>query len=106
MEIEPQSLTDAGNTMQSAAEAFSQTLTAFQARLAAIGPAFGDDEAGSILGVAYEEASGYVFEVIAEALEEIGFAGEDLVTSAEAHQANEDDNAGLFHGLSSRLGDS
>jgi hypothetical protein len=105
-DIDPPSLIDAGTTMRSAAAEFGQQLTAFQARLAGIGPAFGDDETGSILGIAYDAASGYVLEVMTEAQEEIDFAGQDLIIVANAHQATEDDNTEQFHALLSRLGGS
>ncbi len=102
--IDPEGLASAAETMGSAATSFAERLDAFQARIAAIGPVFGDDETGSILGIAYEEASAFVFEVLTEALEEIGFAGEDLSAMARAHEANEADNTDLFNGILGRLG--
>ncbi|MFG1887509.1 hypothetical protein ACGFIR_06520 [Micromonospora sp. NPDC049051] len=104
MQIDPEGIASAAGTMGSAADRFAERLASFQAQVAAIGPVFGDDETGSILGVAYEEASSFVFEVLTEALEEIGFAGEDLTAMAKAHQANEAGNADLFNGILGRLG--
>ncbi|MER7457539.1 hypothetical protein [Micromonospora sp. NPDC126480] len=104
MQIDTEGLASAAEGMGSAATSFADRLNAFQARVAAIGPVFGDDETGSILGVAYEEASSFVFEVLAEALEEIGFAGEDLSAMAQAHEVNEADNTDLFNGILGRLG--
>lgn len=104
MQVDPAGLTAAADAMGSAAARFADRLHAFQSQVAAIGPVFGDDETGSILGVAYEEASSFVFEVLTEALEEIGFAGEDLSTMARAHEENEAGNADLFSGILGRLG--
>jgi hypothetical protein len=102
--IDPDRLASAGTAMQSAATEFADRLAAFQARVATIGPAFGDDETGSLLGLAYEEASGFVIEVLTEALEEVGFAGEDLVAAARSHETTEADNAGLFDTLLRQVG--
>lgn len=104
MQIDPEGLASAADSMGTAATRFADRFNAFQARVAAIGPVFGDDETGSILGIAYEEASSFVFEVLTEALEEIGFAGEDLSAMAQAHEANEADNTDLFNGILGRLG--
>ncbi|PWU43440.1 hypothetical protein DLE60_16140 [Micromonospora globispora] len=104
MQIDPDGLAAAGATMRSAADDFAGRVTAFQARLASIGPAFGEDDTGSLLGMAYEEASGFVFEVLVEAVEEIGFAGDDLTAMARSHQANEADTSDLFHSILGRLG--
>ncbi|NJP32074.1 hypothetical protein [Micromonospora thermarum] len=104
MQIDPEALASAAESMGSAVAGFADRLAAFQARVAAIGPVFGEDETGSILGIAYEEASSFVLEVLTEALEEIGFAGEDLTAMAQAHEANEADNADLFSGILGRLG--
>ncbi|MBM0224288.1 MULTISPECIES: hypothetical protein [Micromonospora] len=104
MQIDPDGLAAAGNAMRSAADDFASRVTAFQARLASIGPAFGDDDTGSLLGVAHEEASGFVFEVLTEALEEVGLAGDDLAAMARSHEENEADTGDLFHSILGRLG--
>lgn len=103
MEIDTESMNAAGGRLRSAAEAFGRSLTEFEARLAGIGPAFGDDETGSILGASYEIASEYVLESMNEAIEEIGFAGDDLIVSAAAHEANEETSANEFRVLGERL---
>ncbi|MEU7843323.1 hypothetical protein AB0B39_20485 [Micromonospora sp. NPDC049114] len=103
MQIDPESLAAAGTTMRSLADGFADRLTAFQARLASIGPAFGDDETGSLLGVAYGEAASFVFESLVEALDELGFAGDDLTAMARSHEANEADNGDLFRVLLRRM---
>ncbi|MEV1013489.1 hypothetical protein AB0I89_26800 [Micromonospora sp. NPDC049801] len=103
MQIDPEGISAAGTTMRSLADGFADKLTAFQARLASIGPAFGDDETGSLLGVAYDEAAAYVFESLLEALDEVGFAGDDLTGMARAHEANEADTGDLFRVLLKRM---
>jgi hypothetical protein len=104
VQVDPGGIAAAADTMGSAATRFAEQLSAFQARVAGIGPVFGEDETGSILGIAYDEASSFVLEVLTEALEEIGFAGEDLSAMAQAHEANEAGNTDLFSGILGRLG--
>ncbi|SBT68509.1 hypothetical protein GA0070622_5613 [Micromonospora sediminicola] len=103
MQIDPDGLAAAGASMRSAADDFSRRLAAFQVRLAGIGGIFGDDETGSLLAMAYEEASGFVFEALAEAADEVGLAGDDLTAMARSHEANEADTSELFHALARRL---
>jgi hypothetical protein len=104
LEIDTENMAAVGERLRAAAEDFARRLTEFQAELAAVGPAFGDDETGSILGTSYEIAAEFVFESMTEALEEIGFAGVDLTASAAAHKANEEAGAAAFQAIEQRLG--
>ncbi|MET8308451.1 hypothetical protein [Micromonospora sp. NPDC005173] len=103
-EVEPQSMRDAGGTVSDVASRFLDELDGFEAQMAGYGEPWGADDIGSLIGVAYTGVAAYVFDCIGIAAEEIGSAGGDLTSMADAYDRVDEDGAGTMRSLAGGLG--
>ncbi|SCF08801.1 hypothetical protein GA0070607_5375 [Micromonospora coriariae] len=103
-EVEPQTMRDAGATVSDLAGRFLDELDGFEAQMTGYGEPWGADDIGSLIGVAYTEVAAYVFDCLGLAAEEIGSAGGDLSSMADAYDRVDEDGAGTMRSLAGGLG--
>jgi len=94
--VDPGGLASSGAGLESVAAEFMTAVTAFQAQLEGFGRPWGNDDIGSLIGVAHDEVSAFAFECFSTAMEEIGAAGLDLSGMAEQYREIEERIRGVF----------
>jgi len=103
-EVEPQTMRDAGGAVSDVASRFLNELDGFEARMTGYGEPWGADDIGFFFGVFYTEVAAYVFDCLGVAVDEIGSAGGDLTTMADAYDRVDEDGAGTMRSLAGGLG--
>ncbi|WCN83945.1 hypothetical protein [Micromonospora sp. LH3U1] len=103
-EVEPALLRSGGNEVIGAAERFIGQLESFEAQMQGYGEPWGADDIGSLIGIAYTEASTWVLDCIGVAAEEIGSAGSDLTQMAENYELVEEASANALRDIQGMLG--
>ncbi|MBM0202689.1 hypothetical protein ACIA47_03990 [Micromonospora sp. NPDC051227] len=103
-EVEPALLRSGGDEVIGAAERFIGQLESFEAKMQGYGEPWGADDIGSLIGIAYTEASTWVLDCIGVAAEEIGSAGSDLTKMADNFELVEEAAAGALRDIQGMLG--
>ncbi|MBQ0904136.1 hypothetical protein [Micromonospora sp. U21] len=103
-EVEPALLRSGGDEVIGAAERFIGQLESFEAQMEGYGEPWGADDIGSLIGIAYAEASTWVLDCIGVAAEEIGSAGSDLTRMADNYELVEEASANALRGIQGMLG--
>ncbi|SIM86544.1 hypothetical protein [Micromonospora cremea] len=103
-EVEPALLRSGGDEVIGAAERFIGRLESFEAQMEGHGEPWGADDIGSLIGIAYTEASTWVLDCIGVAAEEIGSAGSDLTQMADNYELVEEASVNALRGIQGLLG--
>jgi hypothetical protein len=82
-ELDLQAMHGSGSGLQSAADQLNASIGGFQGQLGAFGEPWGNDDIGSLIGVAYTEIAQYIFDCLGTSADEIASAGADVVTMAQ-----------------------
>ncbi len=102
--IDSAALRYSGGGVQTTAEEMSQRLTAFQSELAAFGQPWGNDDLGSLIGMAYETVLDVAMDCIAGNLDGLAEDGAGLVGMADSYDAVEQENVAGSRAFDERLG--
>ncbi|MET8090749.1 hypothetical protein [Micromonospora sp. NPDC005220] len=103
-EVDPALLRSGGDEVIGAAERFIGQLESFEAQMQGYGEPWGADDIGSLIGIAYTEASTWVLDCIGVAAEEIGSAGSDLTQMADNYESVEEASVGALRDIEGMLG--
>jgi hypothetical protein len=103
LQIDPESLDSAGQSVGGSADRFFAALEQFKAKIEGIGNASGGDEIGGLIGAAHDEVFAMAMECFQIAAEEIAEAGADIRDFAVQHQTADDETAKVFNDLLSQL---
>ncbi|MEU0880511.1 hypothetical protein ABZ345_18060 [Lentzea sp. NPDC005914] len=101
--VHPEELGGAARNLQGAGQSLTGAVSEFQAKVAALSDAFGDDDLGSALGMIYEIASEAAFDCFtdnAEGLQEIGHNLQAMADGyAETESASQESFQQLMGGM-------
>ncbi|SNS93271.1 hypothetical protein SAMN05421812_102411 [Asanoa hainanensis] len=102
--IDAAALRYSGGGVQASADGISQRLSAFQAELASFGQPWGNDDLGSLIGMAYETVLEVAMDCITENLGGLAEDGAGLVGMADSYDAVEQENVAGSQYFDGRLG--
>jgi hypothetical protein len=102
--VSPESLQSSGEGVMGVAERFINELESFESQMEGHGEPWGDDDIGSLIGIAYTEVAAYLFDCLGVAGDELGSAGSDLGAMGEGFQQVEQDVADIMRQFTEILG--
>ncbi|GIF66123.1 hypothetical protein Ais01nite_41580 [Asanoa ishikariensis] len=102
--VDSAALRYSGGGVRNTAEDMSQRLAAFQSELASYGQPWGNDDLGSLIGMAYETVLDVAMDCITENLGGLAEDGAGLVGMADSYDAVEQENVAGSQAFDGRLG--
>ncbi|MEV4539735.1 hypothetical protein AB0J82_38775 [Asanoa sp. NPDC049518] len=102
--VDAAALRHSGGGVRTAAEGMAQRLAAFQSELAAYGQPWGNDDLGSLIGMAYETVLEVAMDCITGNLDGLAEDGAGLVDMADSYDAVEQENVAGSQAFDGRLG--
>jgi hypothetical protein len=106
LQIDPDGLDQAGQSIEGTAEKFFAAVDRFAASIEGVSEACGSDEIGGLIEQAHTEVFEWAKECFQEAAQSMADAGFDVRDFAAQHLAADDEIAQIFTQLSSELGGS
>ncbi|GAA2126324.1 hypothetical protein [Glycomyces algeriensis] len=106
LQIDPDGLDQAGQSIEGTAEKFFAAVDRFAASIEGVSEACGSDEIGGLIDQAHTEVFEWAKECFQEAAQSMADAGFDVRDFAAQHLAADDEIAQIFTQLSSELGGS
>lgn len=93
-----------GTGLGQVGDQLEQQLNALESELMSFGEPWGNDDIGSLIGIAYQEVVSWAFECLREVLNEIRQSGSDLGAMAERYDELEQNITNSFNNLLSQIG--
>lgn len=100
LEVHPPSLRQGGGHLEAVAGQLAAQWEALQARSAAMGDIFGDDDVGGLIGLSYQVAQEIAAECLGSVVDGLRGFGSGLQSMAEQYDLVEQDNRANFTNLS------
>lgn len=100
LDVHPASLRQGGDNLDTLAEQLAAQWATLEARTAALGDIFGDDDVGGLIGLSYQVAHETAAECLGSVVEGLRGFGSGLRTLAQRYDLVEQDNLANFSELS------
>lgn len=104
LQINPDGLDQAGQSIEATAERFFAAVDQFASRIEGVTEACGTDEIGGLIEQAHTEVFAWAKECFTAAAESMADAGYDIRDFAAQHLAADDEIAQIFNSLGGDLG--
>lgn len=106
IEIVPESLRQAGNGLSQVCSELESELNSLESELQSMGEPWGNDDIGSLIGVAYQEVVAWAFDCLKDVLHELCESGTDLINQATQWEDKEQQVSADFQSFLGELGGS